>query len=247
MLWRHRMQLAVRRSRTMTITAEPQAAYGLSEEHEALRASVRDFAETVVAPRAAEVDRTATYPWDVHEALRKNDLLALHVPEAVRRRRRRRDLHGDRHRGAVARRRQRRSDRRGEQARHDRPAAVGQRGAQAALPARRRDRRGDVLVRAVRARGRARTPRRCARGRSATATTTSWTAPRPGSARPASRRTTRSWPSPSRASARAASRRSSCTPTTPASASARPSTRWASRARRPARSTSRAAASRPTA
>ena len=42
---------------------------------------MRDFAETVVAPRAAEVDRTASYPWDVHEALRKNELLALHVGE----------------------------------------------------------------------------------------------------------------------------------------------------------------------
>ena len=138
----------------MTMTAEPQVNYGLSEEHEALRESVRDFAETVVAPRAAEVDRTATYPWDVHEALRKNELLALHVGEAVRRRRRRRDLHRDRHRGAVAGRRERRPHRRGEQARHDRPAALGQRGAQAALPAARRHRRGDVLVRPVGARGR---------------------------------------------------------------------------------------------
>jgi alkylation response protein AidB-like acyl-CoA dehydrogenase len=60
----------------MTVTAEPQVSYGLSEEHEALRASVRDFAETVVAPRSAEVDRTATYPWDLHEGLRKNELLA---------------------------------------------------------------------------------------------------------------------------------------------------------------------------
>ena len=51
-----------------------------TEEHELLRASVREFAEHVVAPRAAEVDRTASYPWDVHEALRRNDLLALHVP-----------------------------------------------------------------------------------------------------------------------------------------------------------------------
>ena len=66
----------------MTLSAEPQALYGLSEEHEALRASVRDFAETVVAPRSAEVDRTATYPWDLHEGLRKNELLSLHVPEA---------------------------------------------------------------------------------------------------------------------------------------------------------------------
>ena len=65
----------------MTTTAEPSSAYGLTEEHEALRESVRAFAEAVVAPRAAEVDRTAVYPWDVHEALRRNDLLALHVPE----------------------------------------------------------------------------------------------------------------------------------------------------------------------
>ena len=67
--------------RAMTMTAAPRGRYSLSEEHDALRASVRDFAEKVVAPRAAEVDRTALYPWDVHEGLRKNDLLALHVPE----------------------------------------------------------------------------------------------------------------------------------------------------------------------
>ncbi len=63
---------------TMIRTATP---FALTEEHEALRSSVRGFAEAVVAPRAAEVDRTAAYPWDVHEALRRNELLALHVPE----------------------------------------------------------------------------------------------------------------------------------------------------------------------
>jgi alkylation response protein AidB-like acyl-CoA dehydrogenase len=56
--------------------------YSLSEEHEALRASVRAFADRVVRPRAAEVDRTGDYPWDVHESLKRNDLLATHVPEA---------------------------------------------------------------------------------------------------------------------------------------------------------------------
>jgi len=65
----------------MTTTTGSSTSYGLSEEQEALRESVRSFAETVVAPRAADVDRTALYPWDLHEALRKNDLLALHVPE----------------------------------------------------------------------------------------------------------------------------------------------------------------------
>jgi alkylation response protein AidB-like acyl-CoA dehydrogenase len=53
----------------------------LSEEHQALRASVRAFAEAPPPPRAAEVDRTAEYPWDLHRALRANELLALHVPE----------------------------------------------------------------------------------------------------------------------------------------------------------------------
>jgi alkylation response protein AidB-like acyl-CoA dehydrogenase len=49
-------------------------------EHTNLRRRVRDFATRVLAPRAAEVDRTAEYPWDVHQALREVGLLGLHVP-----------------------------------------------------------------------------------------------------------------------------------------------------------------------
>ncbi len=55
--------------------------YGLTEEHQLLRKAVRELAEDLIAPRAAEIDETEQYPWDVHEALKKNDLLALHVPE----------------------------------------------------------------------------------------------------------------------------------------------------------------------
>ncbi len=55
--------------------------YCLPEEHELLRASVRQLAEDKIAPRAAEIDETADYPWDVHAALRSADLLAIHVPE----------------------------------------------------------------------------------------------------------------------------------------------------------------------
>ncbi|MDP9102149.1 MAG: acyl-CoA dehydrogenase [Actinomycetota bacterium] len=55
--------------------------YGLTDEHELLRASVRQLAEDKIAPRAAEIDRTAEYPEDVHQVLRHADLLALHVPE----------------------------------------------------------------------------------------------------------------------------------------------------------------------
>ena len=56
--------------------------YSLTEEHELLRKSVRDLAEDVIAPRAAEIDATASYPWDVHKALKDADMLAIHVPEA---------------------------------------------------------------------------------------------------------------------------------------------------------------------
>ncbi|MBI3980318.1 MAG: acyl-CoA dehydrogenase [Chloroflexi bacterium] len=53
----------------------------LSEEHELLRQTVRDLAAKVVAPRAAEIDRTASYPWDVKEAFARHDLLGLSIPQ----------------------------------------------------------------------------------------------------------------------------------------------------------------------
>src|SRR6201996_9324605 len=57
-------------------------AFALSEEHQALRAAVRALADDKIAPRAAEIDRTAEFPWDVYEALVKADLHAVHIPEA---------------------------------------------------------------------------------------------------------------------------------------------------------------------
>jgi alkylation response protein AidB-like acyl-CoA dehydrogenase len=56
-------------------------AYQLTEEHDLLRESVRDLSNDVIAPRAAEIDAQAEYPWDVHAALKAADLLAIHVPE----------------------------------------------------------------------------------------------------------------------------------------------------------------------
>jgi alkylation response protein AidB-like acyl-CoA dehydrogenase len=57
-------------------------AFALPEEHQALRESARALAEDKIAPRAAEVDRTAEFPWDVYDALVKADLHAVHIPEA---------------------------------------------------------------------------------------------------------------------------------------------------------------------
>jgi alkylation response protein AidB-like acyl-CoA dehydrogenase len=55
--------------------------YMLSEEHEALRAAVRDLVADKIAPRAAEIDETGEFPWDVYEALRDARFHAIHIPE----------------------------------------------------------------------------------------------------------------------------------------------------------------------
>jgi alkylation response protein AidB-like acyl-CoA dehydrogenase len=58
------------------------STFALSEEHQALREAVRALADDKIAPRAAEVDAKAEFPWDVYEALVKADFHAVHVPEA---------------------------------------------------------------------------------------------------------------------------------------------------------------------
>src|SRR5215475_15255876 len=57
-------------------------AFALSEEHEALREAVRALADDQIAPRAAVIDRTGEFPWDVYELLVKADMHAVHIPEA---------------------------------------------------------------------------------------------------------------------------------------------------------------------
>jgi alkylation response protein AidB-like acyl-CoA dehydrogenase len=57
-------------------------AFALTEEHEALREAIRRLADDKIAPRAAEVDESGEFPWDVFEALAKNDFAAVHIPEA---------------------------------------------------------------------------------------------------------------------------------------------------------------------
>ncbi|MBO0807595.1 MAG: acyl-CoA dehydrogenase family protein [Actinobacteria bacterium] len=57
-------------------------AFDLTAEQQALRDSVRAFADDQVAPRAAEVDESGEFPWDVYDALVKADLQAVHIPEA---------------------------------------------------------------------------------------------------------------------------------------------------------------------
>ena len=54
--------------------------WDLTDDQKALRARARELAETVVGPRAAEVDRTEAYPWDNVEALRDAGFTGMTVP-----------------------------------------------------------------------------------------------------------------------------------------------------------------------
>ncbi|GAB3482450.1 acyl-CoA dehydrogenase family protein [Nocardiopsis coralliicola] len=53
-----------------------------AEEHEELRAAVRAVADDKIAPHAAEVDETSSFPQDAYDALRATDFHAAHIPEA---------------------------------------------------------------------------------------------------------------------------------------------------------------------
>jgi alkylation response protein AidB-like acyl-CoA dehydrogenase len=61
----------------------PSAAstYRLTEEQQLLRDAVRQLADERVAPRAAEIDRTAEFPEDLRQLLAAQDILALPFPE----------------------------------------------------------------------------------------------------------------------------------------------------------------------
>ncbi|HLM37363.1 MAG TPA: acyl-CoA dehydrogenase family protein [Gaiellaceae bacterium] len=53
----------------------------LSDEQREIRALVRDLARERVAPRAAEIDKSAEFPWDMVELLREHDLFGLPFEE----------------------------------------------------------------------------------------------------------------------------------------------------------------------
>jgi len=53
----------------------------LSEDQRALRDVVRELADERIAPRAAEIDSSAEFPWDVVELLAAHDVLALPFPD----------------------------------------------------------------------------------------------------------------------------------------------------------------------
>jgi alkylation response protein AidB-like acyl-CoA dehydrogenase len=54
--------------------------YRLSDEHEAIRAAVREVCAAKVAPNAAQADETGEFPQASYDALRASDFHAPHIP-----------------------------------------------------------------------------------------------------------------------------------------------------------------------
>ena len=55
--------------------------YRTTDEHEEIRAAIREIATEQIAPHAAEVDRTSEFPQAAHDALVAADFHAPHIPE----------------------------------------------------------------------------------------------------------------------------------------------------------------------
>ncbi|HEV2656221.1 MAG TPA: acyl-CoA dehydrogenase family protein [Ktedonobacteraceae bacterium] len=52
----------------------------VSEDEQALIEAIREIAQERVAPRAAEIDHTGEFPWDMKELLAQQDILAMPFP-----------------------------------------------------------------------------------------------------------------------------------------------------------------------
>ncbi|MBK5092596.1 MAG: acyl-CoA dehydrogenase [Actinobacteria bacterium] len=55
--------------------------YDLTDEQKMFQESIRDFAKSVVEPRAMEIDEKGEFPWDMVEELKKNGFMGLPFAE----------------------------------------------------------------------------------------------------------------------------------------------------------------------
>jgi alkylation response protein AidB-like acyl-CoA dehydrogenase len=62
-------------------TTLPADLYAIPQEHQDFQALVRQIAVERVAPRAAEIDQTDEYPWDIRKLLAEQDILGLPFAE----------------------------------------------------------------------------------------------------------------------------------------------------------------------
>ena len=123
----------------MATSTPADTTYALSDDQCAFRDTIRQIVRERVAPRAAEIDAKAEYPWDLRKLFAEQDLLGLPFEEE----------YGGTGTGTLMLNiaieevaqgvRLDRADPDGPGARHAADPAVRQRGAQAALPAEVRD------------------------------------------------------------------------------------------------------------
>ncbi|HBQ95174.1 MAG: acyl-CoA dehydrogenase family protein [Firmicutes bacterium] len=57
-------------------------AFGLSDEQQMFRETIRRMAEEKIKPRAAEIDESGEFPWDIVELFREYGLMGVAMPEA---------------------------------------------------------------------------------------------------------------------------------------------------------------------
>src|SRR3982750_2509077 len=63
------------------MTATLTDAYDLPQAQKDFRATIRQIVTEKVAPRAAEIDATGEYPWDIRKLFADQDLMGLPFPE----------------------------------------------------------------------------------------------------------------------------------------------------------------------
>src|SRR2546423_14140468 len=61
----------------MSVDARTAGVYEIPEELRDFRDTIRRIVEERIRPRAADIDRSGEYPWDVRELLAEHDVLAL--------------------------------------------------------------------------------------------------------------------------------------------------------------------------
>jgi alkylation response protein AidB-like acyl-CoA dehydrogenase len=62
------------------MSATLTGVYDLPDEHKEFRSTIRQIVDERIRPRAAEIDATGEYPWDVRKLLAEQDILALPFP-----------------------------------------------------------------------------------------------------------------------------------------------------------------------
>ena len=58
-----------------------EGLYRLTEDEEMILTTVRQMTKDRIAPRAAEIDKTGQFPWDIVDLYRESQILALPIPE----------------------------------------------------------------------------------------------------------------------------------------------------------------------